>query len=331
MKVLFIGGTGTISEACSSLAAQKGIELYLLNRGITPVAVPEGVRTLVCDIRDRAAAVKILDGKTFDVVVNWIAYTPEHIETDLALFRGKTGQYIFISSASVYQKPPDSYIITESTPLLNPFWEYSRDKIACENRLMQAYREEGFPVTIVRPSHTYGSRLIPGAVMKRYLVVDRMKKGQKIIVQGDGQSLWVMTHCRDFAVGFTGLLGNSRAIGESFHITSDEALTWDQITQAIGAAVGLKPDIIHIPSELINAYEPEIGAGLLGDKAYSTVFDNSKIKRLVPEFKAVIPFAAGIRETVAWFEADPRRCVVDENLNRRMNRVIAGFERAYPV
>lgn len=328
MKVLFIGGTGMISETCSKLAVQKGFELYLLNRGITPVPVPEEATVLKGDIRDQDRVKQLLDNREFDVVVDWIAYTPEHIESDLALFKGKTGQFVFISSASVYQKPPAHYIITESTPLVNPFWEYARNKIACEERLMRAYREEGFPVTIVRPSYTYGHRSIPGPVGKGYTVLDRMKKGRPVIVPGDGQSLWTMTHSRDFAQGFVGLLGNRNTIGESFHITSDEVLTWDRIYGFIGQAAGVEPNLLHISSDLIKAYDPEIGAGLLGDKAYSAVFDNSKIKRFVPGFQAVIPFAEGIRETIAWFEADPRRCVVNEEANQKMDRIITAYQKA---
>ncbi len=329
MKVLFIGGTGNISEACTRLAVEKGMELFLLNRGVTKVPIPKGVRVINGDIRNRSQAAEALKDYSFDVVVNWIAFTPEHIETDLALFREKTKQYIFISSASAYQKPPVHYLITESTPLSNPYWEYSRQKIACELRLMQAYREEGFPVTIVRPSYTYGPRLIPGAVSSGYTLLDRMKKGQKVVVHGDGQSLWTMTNNRDFAIGFTGLLGSIQSIGESFHITSDEVLTWDQIYRSIGRAAGVEPDLIHIPSELINIYDPEVGAGLLGDKACSCVFDNSKIKRIVPDYKAVIPFATGIKETVAWFEEDSTRQIVDVDSNLKVDRIIDAYTRAF--
>jgi nucleoside-diphosphate-sugar epimerase len=329
MKVLFIGGTGVISEACSYLAVEKGFELYLLNRGLTDVSLPEEARLIKADIQDGKTVSRLLQNMTFDIVVNWIAFHPGDIKRDLELFKSRISQYIFISSASAYQKPPESYIITEETPLVNPYWEYSRLKIACEVELMQAYHQIGFPVTIVRPSYTYSPRMIPGSVGKGYTLIHRLKQRKKIIVNGDGQSLWTMTHHRDFARGFIGLIGNRQAIGESFHITSDEVLTWDQIYQTIGRAVGVEPDIIHIPSDLINYYDSKTGTGLLGDKAYSAVFDNSKIKRFVPDFKAAISFAEGIRESVAWFEADPARQIINQEADRKMDQIIAVYQRAF--
>lgn len=331
MKVLFIGGTGTISEACTELAVARGIDLTLFNRGLTQTPIPQGVQVIMGDIRHRVDAGKVLQEHDFDVVVDWIAFTPEHIETDLALFQGTVKQYIFISSASAYQKPPNHYRITEATPLYNPFWEYSRNKIACEERLIRAYREKGFPVTIVRPSYTYGRRKIPCAVGGGdYTLIDRLKKGKQIIVHGDGASLWTLTHNTDFAKGFIGLLGNERAIGESYHITSDEVLTWNQIYKIIGDAVGVEPNIIHIPSDLINRFDPEIGAGLLGDKAHSMVFDNSKIKEVVPGFQATVSFAQGVRMTVNWLQAEPERRVVNEEYNQRIDRIISEYEKAFP-
>lgn len=331
MKVLFIGGTGVISEACTKLAVEKGIDLYLFNRGLTKAEIPQEVPVITGDIRNRAEAARILSGLNFDVVVDWIAFTPEHIETDLALFQGRVKQYVFISSASAYQKPPNYYRITEDTPLYNPFWEYSRNKIACEERLMTAYRETEFPVTIVRPSHTYGRNKIPCATGgSDYTLLDRYKKGKKIIVPGDGTSLWTLTHNTDFAKGFIGLLGKEEAIGESYHITSDEVLTWNQIYQMIGEAVGVEPNLIYIPSEVINRFDQEIGAGLLGDKAHSMVFDNSKIKEAVPGFEATVSFAQGVRMAVEWFEAEPQRCVVNERHNQRIDRIISAYEKFYP-
>jgi nucleoside-diphosphate-sugar epimerase len=280
------------------------------------------------DIRDRASAEAALGDRTFDAVVDWVAFTPEHVEADLALFRGRTRQYVFISSASVYQTPPVCLPVTESTPLANPYWDYSQAKIACEERLVRAYREEAFPVTIVRPSHTYDRRTLP--FQGRYTVVDRMRRGKKVIVHGDGSSLWVMTHHRDFAKGFVGLLGNSRAIGEVFQITSDEVLTWNQIFEIVARAAGTEADIVHVPSDLIAAYDPAWGAGLLGDKAHSMVFDNSKIKRVVPDFAATIPFARGAEEVMAWYDADPDRQVVDEAADRKMDEIIEAWGRAWP-
>lgn len=328
MKILFIGGTGIISSACAQLILERGIELYLFNRGNAMRPVPEGAQIIHGDIRDRAAAQAALGDLAFDVVVNWIAFTPDHIESDIDLFRGRTNQYVFISSASAYQTPPVNLPITESTLLANPLWQYSRDKIACEERLIRAYRDTGFPMTIVRPSHTYDCRSLP--IHGRFTVVDRMRKGKSVIVHGDGSSLWVLTHHRDFAKGFVGLLGTSRAIGEIFHITSDELLTWDQIYTIVAKAAGTTAKIVHIPSDVIAAYDADWGASLLGDKAHSMVFDNSKIKRIVPDFAATIPFARGAEEIMAWFDADPTRQVVDEKLDVLMDRILAAWEKIWP-
>ncbi|MEZ4646790.1 MAG: SDR family oxidoreductase [Chloroflexota bacterium] len=329
MKVLFIGGTGTISSACSQLALERGIDLYLLNRGqTTKRPLPVGAHVLQGDIRDAAAARHALGEHTFDAVVDWIAFTPEHIEADLALFRGRTEQYIFISSASAYQTPPRSLPVTESTPLYNPYWGYSQAKIACEERLLRAYREEHFPMTVVRPSHTYDASLVP--LRGGYTVIDRMRRGKPIIVHGDGTSLWTLTHHRDFAKGFVGLLGNPRAIGEAFHITSDEVLTWNAIAAQLARAANVTPQIVHIPSDLIAAFDADWGAGLLGDKAHSMIFDNTKIKRAVPDYVATIPFARGAEEIVAWYDADPARQVVNEALDQVMDRLAAAYAAVWP-
>ncbi|HET8655492.1 MAG TPA: SDR family oxidoreductase [Longimicrobiaceae bacterium] len=323
MRVLFIGGTGIISSACARLAVERGIELYLLNRGRSERPVPEGASVLHGDIRDRASTEVALGALDFDAVVDWIAFTPDHVETDLALFRGRARQYVFISSASAYQTPPASLPVVESTPLSNPFWQYSRDKIACEERLVRAYREEGFPVTIVRPSHTYDRTMPP--IHGRYTTLDRMRRGQPVIVHGDGTSLWTLTHHRDFAKGFVGLLGNPHTLGEAYHITSDEWLTWNQISETMARAAGVEPRLVHVPSEVIARFDPEWGAGLLGDKAHSMIFDNGKIKRLVPDYVATIPFARGAEEILAWYDEDPARRVVDEALNRRMDEILAAY------
>ncbi|HSK47304.1 MAG TPA: NAD-dependent epimerase/dehydratase family protein, partial [Coriobacteriia bacterium] len=263
------------------------------------------------------------------VVVDWIAYTPDDIERDISLFRGRVKQYVFISSASAYQKPPEHYLITESTPLLNPFWEYSRGKIACEERLMQAYRDEGFPVTIVRPSMTYDSNLpIALGGWGTYTLADRLMRGRPIIVHGDGSSLWVVTHADDFGRGFLGLLGDERAVGEAFHITTDEVLTWNQIYLTIAEALGVEADIVHIPSDFIAQVAPQMSGSLLGDKTWSVVFDNSKIKAFVPGFEAAVPFREGIRRTLAWFAADESRRVVDEGVNEEMDRILKVYAGA---
>ncbi len=328
MNVLFIGGTGIISTACTALAALRGIDLTLMTRGRRTADVP-GVRSLQCDIDDVAAARNALDGREFDAVVDWIAFEPAHVERDLRLFQGRTGQYIFISSASAYQKPPEHYIITESTPLANPFWQYSRDKIACEELLMRAHRESGFPVTIARPSLTYGDTQIPLAVndwAKPYTIIDRMRRGKPVIVPGDGTSLWVITHNSDFAKGLVGLLGCKAAIGEAFHITSDEVKTWDQFYRITAEAAGVEPNLVHIASDFIAACIPEKLGSLVGDKSVSTVFDNSKIKRFVPDFQPTVPFAEGVRRTIAWFDADPERRQVDVEASAAWDRVIDTYQ-----
>lgn len=328
MKVLFIGGTGIISSACSALALERGIELYLLTRGQSIRPVPAAAKVLTADINDPSSVVKALGGITFDAVVDWIAFLPEQIERDIKLFESITGQYVFISSASAYQKPPVSLPITESTPLKNPFWKYSRDKIACEDRLIQQYREKNFPITIVRPSHTYDKTLLP--MDGGWTVMDRMLRHRLVIVHGDGTSLWTLTHHRDFAKGFVGLLGNPHAIGETFQITSDESLTWNQIFEIMGHAVGVEPQLIHIPSERIAMYDEGWGAGLLGDKSHSVIFDNSKIKRVVPDFVCTIPFAQGAREIAAWYMADPSRRSVNPALNLMYEKIIDDYMSSQP-
>ena len=330
MRVLFIGGTGIISTACTQLAAERGIDLTLWNRGQHAIEVPQGVRVLTADVDDPASASRALGGETFDAVVDWIAFTPAHVERDLALFRNRTRQYILISSASAYQKPPGHYLITESTPLANPYWQYSRDKIACEERLMQAYREEDFPVTIVRPSLTYGDTQIPLAVNswpKSFTIIDRMRRGKKVIVPGDGTSLWVITHNSDFAKGLVGLLGHAQAIGDAFHITGDEAMCWDQFYRITAEAAGTEAKIVHIPSDFLAECYPEKLGSLVGDKSVSVVFDNSKIKRFVPGYCATTPFREGIRRTIAWFDADPARQQIDQEANARWDKLIAAWER----
>jgi nucleoside-diphosphate-sugar epimerase len=331
MKVLFIGGTGIISSACTDLAIQRGFDLYLLNRGVTTKRgpLPEGVKVLKGDIRDKTSAISALGDHQFDAVVEWIAFTTDHIEMDLDLFLGRTKQYVFISTASAYQTPPAGLPVTESTVLDNPFWEYSRNKIACEERLIQAYREEKFPITIVRPSHTYDKTLLP--FDGGFTVVDRMRKGKPVIVIGDGTSLWTLTHHKDFARAFIGLLGNPHAIGEDFHITNDEWLPWNQIYQLVAEAAGVPdPKLVHIPSELIAAYEPNLGAGLLGDKSHSMIFDNTKVKRAVPGWVATIPFSQGVREIMAWYDEDPSRQVVDEKIDALMDKIIQAYQSAWP-
>ncbi len=332
MKVLFIGGTGIISTAVSQLAIERGIDLYLFNRGINKEFFAKGAKVIKGDINNLKEMESLLSEHYFDVVVDWIAFTPEHIERNIKLFGGKTKQFVFISSASVYQKPLEHYLITESTPAVNPYWQYSRDKIACEELLAKEFSLNGFPYTIVRPSFTYGVTLIPaivGNTMKPMTLVNRIRSGKKVIVPGDGTSLWVMTHNTDFAKGFIGLMGKDEAIGETYHITSDEVLTWNQIINTIGEVAGAKPNIIHIPSDLINHYAPEIGEGLLGDKSTSVVFDNSKIKNLVPDFKCTVSYKEGIARSLKWLENHQEYCGIDQETNTTIDKIISKYELAF--
>ncbi|HTJ38168.1 MAG TPA: NAD-dependent epimerase/dehydratase family protein [Dactylosporangium sp.] len=324
MKVLFIGGSGIISSACSRLAVERGIDLYVLNRGESNQRpLPESATVLRADIRDAASVREAIAGHTFDAVVDWVAFTTEHVHADVELFRGRTAQYVFISSASAYQTPPARLPVVESSPLRNPFWQYSRDKIACEDLLVKVYRDKGFPATIVRPSHTYDRTLVP--FDGGWTVPARMRAGKEIVVHGDGTSLWTLTHHEDFARAFVPLLGNPRAIGDVFQITSDDVLTWNQIAEHMAAALGVTAKIVHVPSDAIAAADPEWGAGLLGDKAHSMVFDNAKVKALVPDYVATIPFHQGAREIVDWFDADPARQVVDERLEKVMDDLVARY------
>ena len=323
-KVLFIGGSGVISSACAREAVSRGIELYVLNRGQnTTRPLPDGVRVLRADARNPAAVRKAVDGLDFDSVVDWVAFTTEHVRNDIDVFQGRTGQYVFISTASAYQTPPARQPVTESTPLRNPFWQYSRDKIACEDLLVKEYRENDFPATIVRPSHTYDATktVLSGG----WTTLARMLAGRRVIVHGDGTSLWTVTHNTDFARGFVPLLAHPRTLGEAFHITSDDFLTWDQIAHAFAAALGVTARIVHVPSDAIAAADPEWGAGLLGDKAHSMVFDNSKLRSVVPGWRAVVPFERGAREIADWYLADPARQVPDEKLDALMDKLAADF------
>jgi nucleoside-diphosphate-sugar epimerase len=325
LKVLFIGGSGTISSACSQLAVERGVDLYLLNRGSTSARpVPDEATVLRGDIRDSDSASHALGNLTFDAVVDWVAFTPEHLRADIDLFRGRTGQYVFISSASAYQTPPERVPVTESTPLRNPFWQYSRDKIACEELLISAYREAGFPATIVRPSHTYDQTSVP--FDGGWTAMARMRQGKPVVVHGDGTSLWTLTHHLDFAQGFVPLLGHPRTIGEAFHITSDDVLTWNQIARSLASAAGVEARLVHVPSDAIAAADPEWGAGLLGDKAHSMIFDNSKLRSVVPGYRATIPFEQGAREIVAWHDADPARQQVDARLDAVMDKLVESHE-----
>ena len=331
MKVLFVGGTGLISSASTSLAVERGVDLFLLNRGTGPDR-GRGATMLVADLHDGAATERALAGRRFDVVVDWIAFTPEDIERDLRLFGGRADQFVFISSASAYAKPLGDWLIREDTPLANPFWDYSQNKIACEERLIRAYREDGFPITIVRPSLTYGDTQVPLVVNSwqlPYTAIARMRAGKPLIVPGDGTSLWTITHNSDFAKGFVGLLGRRTAIGHAFNIMSDEVLTWDEIYRQTAAAAGAGADlrIVHIASDFIAACMPEMTGTLLGDKSVSAVFDTSKIKRFVPDFRATTPYSEGIRRTVAWFDADASRRQVDAQMDARWDRLIEAYER----
>lgn len=324
MKILFIGGTGVISSACSELCIERGFELYLLNRSRSFRTPPLIAKVINADIRDVQSVKTILAGEKFDVVVDWIAFTEENVRHDYELFRYKTDQYIFISSASVYHKPPLKLPIKETVPLDNPFWDYSRKKIDCENFLMKAYHENNFPVTICRPSHTYDKTKLP--LHGGYTILDRIKNGEKIIIHGDGNTLWTLTNAKDFAKGFIGLLGNSKTMGEAYHITSDETLTWSQIAEIVAREAGCELKITYLPVEFISEYDSEWGSNLLGDKGYDTVFDNSKIKSIVPDFKASIPYSEGVKEVIEWYSRSENQ-IVNAELNIVMDKMIDDFER----
>jgi nucleoside-diphosphate-sugar epimerase len=324
MKVLFIGGTGVISSACSELAISRGIDLYHLNRGKSAgIRKVEEVKTIISDIRNLDETREALLGHNFDVVVDWIAFEPQHIRDDIKLFSNRTNQFMFISSASIYQTPPEKLPITEDTPLDNPFWDYSRKKIACENILREEYLKSGFPFTIVRPSHTYDKTSIP--ILGGYTALQRMKQLLPVIVHGDGTSIWTLTHHKDFAVGLVGLLGKPEAINEAFQITSDEWLSWNNIYTTLAGELGVEPRLIHVPSDVIARYDREIGDGLLGDKAHSMIFDNTKIKQFVPDFNPQISFRQGAKEIVKWHEENPMPEKYDEHINTLMEKIIRDF------
>ena len=331
MDVLFIGGTGIISTACVGASLGAGHNVWTLNRGISklPQQVREG-HALIADASHADQVREVLRGLEFDVVVQWTAYVPAQVELDISLY-ADAGQYVFISSASAYEKPPSHWLITESTPLQNPFWQYSRDKIACEEVLVRAHQLTGFPVTIIRPSLTYGFSQIPVAIgswAKPFTIVDRMRRGAKILVPGDGTSIWTITHNTDLARGLVPLFAMPEAIGEAFHITSDEALTWNQIYRLVGDAAGVEPDLLHVPSDAVVAADPEQLGNLWGDKSNSAVFDNSKLRSLVTEFEAVVPFAEGIRQTVQWFDGEPRRQEIDHEANASWDRLAQIYSEA---
>ena len=332
MKVLFVGGTGTISMAITRLLASQGHEVWLLNRGHRSGELPEGVHTIVADINDEPAVRSALQGMRFDVVGEFIGFVPAQVERDYRLFAGITGQYIYISSASAYQKPLSDYKITESTPLANPYWEYSRNKIACEEYLMRMYRENGFPVTIVRPSHTYDERSVPLGIhgdKGSWQVIARMLAGKPVLIQGDGTSLWTMTHNSDFAKGYVGLMGNLHAIGECYQITSDESLTWNQIYQCIADALQVPLRAYYVPSDFLDAVGPyDFRGSLTGDKSNSVVFDNAKLKRAVPGFTATVRFDQGVRMAIDHVMHTPELQQEDPEFDAWCDRVIAAMEKA---
>jgi nucleoside-diphosphate-sugar epimerase len=329
MRVLFLGGTGNISTACVEYALARGHEVGLLTRGQKPSPFGPWVEALHGDRGDAAALDQAAQGR-WDVVLDFLAYTPAQVDLAVSAFAGRTGQYVFIGTAAAYDKPNARLPISEDAPLANPFWEYARLKIACEDSVRRAHRERGLPATIVRPSYTYGPTWIPsGFGGQDYTVVDRMRRGRPVVCHGDGTALWGMTHASDFAVGLVGLLGRPEAMGEAFHITTDEVLTWDGVYETIARAAGVEAELVHVPSALIAALVPDRGASLLGDKAHSSVFDNAKVRRLVPEFQPRVTFAEGIARSIAWFDEDPARRAVSPVANDNIERVLAAWGRAW--
>src|SRR5215203_6107719 len=314
LSVLYLGGSGIISSACTQRCLDVGMEVFVLNRGRSMTRqVRDGCYQLIGDLGDPDSVRQAISDRTFDVVADFRAFTPREVESRLDIFRDRMGQYVFISSASAYQTPPGRLPITESTPLRNPLSEYAQGKIACEDLLVKAYRADGLPMTIVRPSHTYDKTRLP--FDGGWTVVERMRRGAEVVVHGDGTSLWTLTHHTDFARAFVGLLGHPAAIGDSFHITSDEWLSWNDIFTIAGRAAGVEPRLVHVPSDQIAAVDPAWGAGLLGDKAHSMVFDNGKVRRLVPDYTAVVGFHQGAREILEWYDADPSRQRVDSAMD----------------
>jgi len=329
MKALFVGGTGCISSAVSKLAVEQGFELYLLNRGNKSGFVPSGAHVVIGDIEDKAGMTEYLKDKHFDVVIDFIVFNKKQAQRDIGLFTGKTDQYVFISTCATYQRPVGYYLVDESTPAGNVFWDYGQNKYACEQLYTKAYRENGFPLTIVRPSHTYSETRIPFALnskTKPWTLIDRLLKGKPMIVPGDGTSLWTLTHNSDIAKGIVGLMGNSQAIGQPFHITSDEVKSWDQYLRVMAQAVGVTPVIKHLSSEMICAFAPDLRPGLLGDLCRSYVLDNSKIKRFVPGYVATMPFERGIRKSIAYFMAHPEMQQIDEEWNALMDKMAAAYD-----
>ncbi|MGH7997215.1 MAG: NAD-dependent epimerase/dehydratase family protein [Opitutaceae bacterium] len=333
MKILFIGGTGIISTACARLAVERGFEVTLLNRSRRGIAVA-GATTVTADIGKPDEAAAALGRRSWDAVVDFLVYNPAELGQRIGLLRGRTAQYLFISSASAYQKPLHGHpLVTESTPLSNPFWDYSRNKQACEETLLRAWRDEGFPGVIVRPSLTYGDTVVPLAVnswQKSYTAIDRLRRGRPLIVPGDGLTLWTITHNSDFAKGLVGLLGQAGAIGHAFHITSEEAPTWNDLYAATAEAAGVsRPNLVHIASDFIVGCLPDMTGSLLGDKANSALFDNTKIRRFVPDYVATTRYREGIARTIAWFDADPARHQIDEEASAAWDRLIAAYDRGF--
>jgi nucleoside-diphosphate-sugar epimerase len=325
MKVLFLGGTGNLSTACARLAKERGLSLTILTRGLRAAEPLAGVEHVKGDASD-PAVLEALASRRFDVVVSFIAFDEQDVRRDVRAFSGRLSQYVFISSASVYRKPPRHYVVTEDMPLANPHWDYARKKIAAEEALRDAHQTTGFPATIVRPCYTYGETWIPTTSGSDYTVAWRMRRGLEVVVPGDGTSLWTLTHASDFARGLLGLLGQTAAVGEAFHITSDEVLTWNQIHETIARVLGVEARIVHVPSDVIAMIDARRGASLLGDKAWSLVFDNSKLRRLVPDYRARVSFEDGIRASIAWFEAEPARQRIEAN--ETVERILAGWRRA---
>ncbi len=321
-RILYIGGTGTISAACVRRSLERGDEVTVLNRGSARRPLPEGVHEIIADVRNPDAVRAAVAGAQYDVVAEFLAFTPDHVQQDLDIFEGDTGQYVFISSASAYEKPPRVLPVTESTPLRNPFWQYSRDKIACEDLLVAAHRERGLPVTIIRPSHTYDERMIP--TLGGWTDIARMRAGRPVVIHGDGTSLWTITHADDFAVAFAGLLGNPAAIGDAFTITGTHAPTWNQIYGWLADAAGAREaEFVHVSSDAIAAFAPDLGPGLIGDKAHSMVFDSSKVTALVPEFRTTITFDEGARRIVDHFDAHPENQEADPARDDLFDRIAA--------
>ena len=330
MKILLIGGTGNISASITRRCLERGNEVYLFNRGNHREFEALGARYIIGDAFDPFDLKAKIGDKTFDVVANFILFTPEQARINYEIFVGRTGQFFFISSCTVYQKPILKLPVTADTPLRNPFSQYAKNKIACEEYFAARYRDENFPITIVRPSHTYGEKkLVVGPLMgwgvPHWTLADRILRGEPVIVHDLGRTFWTATHSDDFAYAFCGLAGNREAVGQSFHITNDDPHTWNAIMELYGQILGVETKIVHVPTEFIGKLYPDKGMAILGDMSENAIFDISKLQKFVPGYRTRIPLREGLTRSINWYLNNPSAMIVDDNNNRLMDHIIKAW------